>query len=133
MLFRSGSEPGSACRRSSAPKLTEGTVLGGDKPGINQLREVVIAAHNKSLRKGLSAPDRPTLKESTRTAAEAKPKEGDRDAQLSWLREEWAKAKAALKDSAHKPTAGGDAHAMALLHKKSLRYDTAVTSAIDTL
>ena len=110
----------------------QGTVMGGDKPGVDQLREAVIAAHNDSLRTGLSAPDRPTPKEKAKRAAEEKPKEDDRDAQLMSLREELAKAKAALKDSAHKPTAGGDAHAATLSHKKSIRYDTAVTSAIDT-
>ena len=48
------------------------------------------------------------------------------------MREELAKAKAALKDAAHKPTAGGDATASAQLHKKSIQYETAATSAIDT-
>ena len=111
----------------------QGLVLGGGaKPDINQLRDAVLAAHHESVQNEMQLLDRSVSTETSRNAAEEKRKRNERDAELMSLREELAKAKAALKDAAHKPTAGGDAAASAQLHKKSIQYETAATSAIDT-
>ena len=111
----------------------QGRVLGGTaKPDVHQMREAMWAMQQSMLPERFPEKKRPPTPSKTSRNKDVQFEEDTRDAQLASLREELAKAKAALQDSSHKPTAGGDAHATTKSRSKKVQYETEHTSAYDT-
>ena len=89
-----------------------GCVLSDDaKPDINQRQDAMREAYRDACARNKTESDRAITKMELTPAAQPQPQEDPKDVQLASLREELAEVKAALKDSMHKSTAGGDAHA----------------------